>query len=556
MSKRSRQRQRATNRLLARGNGHQREQKELALPLPLTTDQEIVHAIGNVVERATDNESKQPRFTAPTNTPNVFASVYRFVKLNALKNEPTANATMRAWDAWLREFVKREPYLIGVLNSVIQIDKNRHWTITGGKNQVRRYTEILRFADEGAGWRAYCGWQAQSYYTTRMGFVSETGREGEGGPLRALWSVDPVAVELTGNPNFPLKYFPQAQSMGFGVSAQEWTPEDYFRGASLSSTDERDYGYGFPAIARAYDLAMIMVAVYEHDKEELGARAPRGLLLLRGISEAQWDDAMQARNETLDGLERAYFGGVATLASLGGDEISATLVALSQLPKGFNLELWTSMLLYGYALAFGYDAREFYPVSGGQLGTATETEVMHRKASSKGDLDFSLAHQEQIQNQLPPSLLFEYEQRDVEGEIADTQAAKIKAELITEVTKWVVNGVTVLTPEQVLQLAAQHGVIPDEWTPEEEDVSATDTNDLEVDRLRSLVHVQRAVELFPDEPIVQYEYPSQQERVIIARGRDLYQRRSYNVGSVTRSTSTVAAKFRRDVRALVREHCR
>lgn len=36
------------------------------------------------------------------------------------------------------------------------------------------------------------------------------------------------------------------------------------------------------------------------------------------------------------------------------------------------------------ALAFGVDTREFWPLSGGSLGTATESEVMHEKARGKG----------------------------------------------------------------------------------------------------------------------------------------------------------------------------
>ncbi|NIV32859.1 MAG: hypothetical protein GWN58_26455, partial [Anaerolineae bacterium] len=65
-------------------------------------------------------------------------------------------------------------------------------------------------------------------------------------------------------------------------------------------------------------------------------------------------------------------------------------------------------------LITGTDASEFWPVQTGALGRGRETEIQHRKAASKGAMEFALAYQEQLQNELPDSLLFEFEQRDAE----------------------------------------------------------------------------------------------------------------------------------------------
>lgn len=462
--------------------------------------------------------SKQPRFQ---NAQSIFSSTYRWIK-SAAFDEPVANANSRVWDAWFRKFMLYEPLLAGVINSVVQIDKNRGWTLTGGRNQVARYLRVLHGADDGAGWRSYLDWQAQSFYYASMGFVSEVGREGDGGPMRALWSVDPTRCELTGNRAEPLRYFPRSGSM------QLWQREDYFRAASLVSTDEARWGLGVPAVRRMYELAKIMVGVWEHDKEQLGARAPRGLLLLHGITHDQWNDAMQTREESLNAYEREYYGGISVLASAGVEEVQAQLVALSQLPKDFNTETWTNLLMYGYALIVGYDPREFWPVSSGSLGTATETETQHRKASSKGDLDFSLAHQEQLQRELPEALHFEYEQRDVGGEIADAQAAQAKAAVISEINKLVVNGANVFSADEIRQLLARERIIPQEWTEQEEDVQATD-RESELERMLTLPQVRRACEVFLAEPIVQYSFRSGATRVLWERGSEALRRRSYAV---------------------------
>lgn len=542
------------NRQRAAHTEAQREAKfERAVVAPSASPPDVVDMALAVVERAKGDVSQQPRFTNDeVSANNVFRSVWNWVRVAALQDEPLPNATMRQWDAWLRKFVLQEPYLAGVLNSVVQIDKNRGWELIGGRNQVNRYVSVLHDADEGAGWRSYVSWQAQSYYNARAGFVTEVGSEGEGGPLRALWSVDPARIELTANSEFPLRYFPSTGT------PQLWKAWDYFRGTSLVSTDEAERGYGFPANARNLQLARIMVAVWEHDQEQLGARAPRGLLLLKGISQDQWDTAMQAREEMLNAKERQYYGGVAVLASSGLEDISATLFALSQLPRDFDLLTWVNLLMYGYALNFGYDAREFFPVNSGQLGSSKETEIQHRKASSKGEYDFALVHSEQLQARLPDSLQFEYEQRDANGEKMDAELAIVKAQLITEMAGWQVNNQSVLLPEQVLQLAAEQGIIPEEWTLQEEEASVTDTEQSEVQEERQrraraleLPRVQRAMNFFPDEEIVSYNSRTGRMRVLLDPQRRI---RSFHVQRAT--VNGIVTRFKRDLKQVVRGYCR
>jgi hypothetical protein len=536
-----------TEKLSRRQRRKLREQQQMTPNAPVTIgisdSVKAVEQVAQIVERATKNkESKQPRFQT-INPQSFLASVASFIHQMDLEAPDTSDP--RRLDEWYRRFAYRESYLSGVFNSVVQIDKNRGWKIIGGRNQVARYTKIAHEFDNGAGWRPSISICAQSYYTTRAGFVVETGTEGDAdnAPLRALWTVDPCRVKLTGNLETPLKYYPR------NGSTQDWLPRDFIRGCSLPSTDETQYGYGFPAIARCLDLARIMVAVYQHDTEQLGARAPRGLLLLNGISQNQWDTAMQSREESLDGLERAYFGGVAVLASSGANEVSATLTALSNLPKDWDTKTFTDLLLYGYALAFGYDAREFYPVSGGSLGTATETETQHRKASSKGDLDFSLAFQEKLQSRFPATLQFEFEQRDVEGEQNDAALQLAQAQVITEMTKWQVNTQSVLTQAQILQLAAEANIIPEEWTPTEEDVTTTDTDSQEAEaRWMENARVRKAIEQNPGQEIVEYSSKTNRTRVLVKPTV----RKSHLTLVIERaSIETVANRFKSDLRGIV-----
>lgn len=511
MSKRSAQRARGKQR--EEQALEQRGEAILAPPETLAPEQQLAR-VAEIVERAQSEQSQQPRFQATPDAQQVFQSTYRFVRLALLQNQPQDNAPVRQWDSWLREVIKAEPFLLGVFNSVVQIDKNRGWSLTGGRNQVARYTAVLRGADEGAGWRPYVDWQSQSFYFAQAGFVTECGRDGENGPLRALWSVDPARIELTGKRDLPLRYFPP------NGNVQDWLPGDYFRGASLISTDESKRGYGYPAVARCLELARIMIGIYELYGEATLTKEPQGVITGKNITQDMWTTALQSYDQALQAKNRV-FGKLMTMMSDGTDAPEFAIQLFRRLPEGFDLDAWTNLLMYGYALEFGYDPREFFPVSGGQLGTAKETEAQHRKATSKGDKDFALAHQDQLQKQLPDTILFEYEQRDVEGETADAIAAKSKAELITEINKWLVNSVSVLSADQIMQLAAQHGIIPEEWTLQEEDVVATDTDPQGLERVRGNENIRRAAWRFPKEPIVRYHGRNGRTELLFESGEQM-----------------------------------
>ena len=231
----------------------------------------VTEALENV-ERA-QTLSKQPRLGA-VDKGRMFASFYRWIK-NTQETEPAYASDSRKRDKWLAEMWRKEPHLAGVINTVVSIDRNRDWTLVGGRNMVNRYTNILRSAEDGEGWHYFAGRASLSFYTSDLGAVTEVGRDGIDGPARAFFNVDPSRCYLTGNPNTPLSYTPA------DGKEQLWQPGDYFRTTPLPSVNEDFNGLGYCAVSRCWSLIQFMMAIYEHDMEKLGARAPKGLLLLQ-----------------------------------------------------------------------------------------------------------------------------------------------------------------------------------------------------------------------------------------------------------------------------------
>lgn len=510
-----------------RRNGELSRNKKWRLDPAVET---AVLAAGEQAVERVRSFSRQPRFQ-PDNPDRTLGSLLMWVKQRELQ-QVAYSADSRARDQWLRTFWHLEPHFAGVLNSVIQVDSNRGWTLTGGRNQVYRYTDILHESEAGEGWRTFIKTASLSYHTSDMGTVVELGRDGPAGPMRAMFNVDPVCCRLTGNISFPLEYWPASSG-----KPQRWAPTDFFRVVSMPSNDETMHGLGFCSTSRAVEIVSLLYSVLLHDEEKVGARMPQGLLLLSGISEEQWRDALLSRKADLDAENRARFGGVMVLAQEGLEQIDARLFALSSLPDNFNRETFLNQCMYAYALCFGYDPREFWPVSGGQLGSATETEVQHMKATGKGGLDFVLSFQERLQRELPDTIDFEFEQRDDAGSQMEAAVAQAWADVAkTLYEAGATTGQALLDRRYTLSLLADHGIIPPEWTELEEETKATDTvdpgaapaaeptPDEQLEAVLENERVQRAMRAFPDEPIVRYTWPSRRIRLLYdpAKARRLH----------------------------------
>lgn len=423
--------------------------------------------------------SIQPRFWSDGESPlPIFGTMPYYIQ--DYMSPPPYRPDTRERDQWLREFTKREPHLSGILGQVVTIDKNRGWSLTGGRNSVAVYDNILRTAENGEGWRRFMSKASQSYHTSNLGSIVETSRDTIPGSLRGLYHIDNARCKLVDGAG-TLYYYPRKgrretlqtfQDVKDSRGNSYLTPADYFRMVSMPTTDENLNGIGLCAIERCLQLAQLMISVLEYDYEKLGSQAPKGLLLLHNISETQWRDAMTSRKGIHEGREQEWFGAVAVLASSGIEQMDAKLFALSQLPDGFDRYQFIEFLIYGYALAFGYDAGEFWPKMRGGLGHSVEVSTQHKKATGKGGLDFLLEMQTQLQMQLPSTVHFEFDQRDDEGELI---AAKLRQETFALIDSMFRSNL--ISREEGRFLMAEEELISHAWTQADEDVTVTDTDD-------------------------------------------------------------------------------
>jgi len=499
----------------------------------MTTTLENVEA---VIDRARGAYSQQPRFRGDVG--GIFGALERWAKMAADLQAPDYAAKSRNLDAWLQSFWRREPHWAGVIQTMTMLIASRGWTMTGGRNQVRAYTNMLYEADGGLGWRKMALKLGQAFYNTNMGAVVELGRDSRNGPLRAVYAPDPARCELPGDVKTPLKYYPPSGRV------QSWRANDFFRVVANPSMNERFHDLGLCATYLALELVKLLYGVWMHDQEQVGSRMPEGILLMSGVTDEQWGQALKARKADLDADQRRYFGGLYVLFSDGLNDLDYKLIALSQLPANWDRETFINQTMYGYSLIVGMDASEFWPVQYGSLGRGRETEVQHTKAMSKGIGAFVDDFQMEMQSQLPASLLFEFEERDAEGELLDAEVAAAWTDVAAALMGAKSGGVPLVQDtSRIESFLVDHGVWPDEWTVAQEESQSSDEDPGEErmakERLVDRGEIREAAAAFPDEPIVRHHWPSGREVVLWEAGRDLLARRIWKAPVIRQADGAV-----------------
>lgn len=508
----------------------------------------VNRAIDKAVERASVGSSRQGRYKDPD--ARAFFDHIRAWLNKADLQEPRYQADTRARDKWMSEFWMQEPHLAGVLNSMVDIDKNRGWSMVGGRNQVRRFTSVLYEAEAGKGWRNYASKQSTSFYTSDFGAPTEIEREFDSPLARMtnLYHVDPADCRLIAEEN---RRNPEREVLDYygGGAVQKWRTYDYFRLTSMPSIRADMFGVGFCAVSRCLEIAKLLIAVFEHDKEQLGASAPQGFLTINGYTQEQWDEAMEKRAQEREDKGQLYYNDVMVLVS-PGSPIDLKLTSLSQLPGNFDLEKFVQTMMQAYALCFGIDVAEVYSVrAGAALGIGTQSQVQSAKARTKGENSFWLTLQDALRRELPDTVDFEVDQRSDEGDKIAIEARQLEADLIIslygaapgnkkaaapagggfgnkkndpnadpnadpqqqEVTRATEDknkdeDLPLITRAEARRAIIEAGVLP-KGVLSDDNASAEMTDlGIERERVRDNYKIREAARLFPDEPIIRMDH--------------------------------------------------
>jgi hypothetical protein len=320
---------------------------------------------------------------------------------------------------------RTEPILAGAIYSMSAKMTAMSWKITGKRQSALNIARIFANAVfmDGRSWDGFLSSTTQDFYTTNRGVFWETPKAGnaEYGKLMDIGHIDAMACELTGNVEEPMMYTSE-------VSGQEvrFKPGEYLHFTSLPSPREVHLGVGFCAVARAFRAAKLLIGLHDYDSEKLDNLPPEGVATVSGLTMDEFKDAIALWQSQRKMDNSLTFPQVLWLiGSQPNTEVKVGFQGFSQMPEQFDRQTVINQYINTLAMCFGVDAREFWAISSGSLGTAAESEIQHLKAKGKGSGEFITITERRLNSLLPENVDFDYDTQDIEEDATAATTAKL-----------------------------------------------------------------------------------------------------------------------------------
>ena len=334
-------------------------------------------------------------------------------------------------DDYLDNLWRQEPILAGAIYSMTAKMTALKWQVTGPRLQARAAATLFANAEhiDGHDWGGFIGSVAQDFYIPDRGPFIETarGKTGYGGTvnrlvgnLAAIGHIDSLCCWLTGNRDAPMVYYSSQSGQNI-----RFKPGEFIHFTSLPSPREFYLGMGFSAVSRALRAAILLMGLHDYDSEKLNNLPPEGVASVTGLTMDEFMDALKMWKTSREQDKSYTFPQVLWLiGSQPNTEVKVAMEGFSSLPESFDRESVVNHYVATLALCFGVDAREFWPVSSGSLGTAAESEIQHLKAKGKGPGEFISITERHFNSELPEDVTFAFDTQDIEEDQMAAQVCK------------------------------------------------------------------------------------------------------------------------------------
>jgi len=441
--------------------------------------------LGNGVEKSFDaSVLKHTIQQAPTGQGafyNEAATALFFVAQAA--DEITAWGTaVKLRDQQLREFITAEPLFASALGIVCSRNAAFSWTIEGPPRATARMQRVLASANFGRGWADLMAKVSVDLYTQDAGAFVEVIRDGdsESAAVIGLAHLDSLRCYHTGLPETPVVYLDRNGAYHYLKWFQVLTL------AEMPATYEGLPGIQYCALTRMLRAVRILRDVSIYLSEKIGGRNARAVTLVKGVTPAQIEEAWgqaRAKHDSAGFLrfsQPIMIGAVDPKSDLGFETLE-----LASLPDGFDLDLTFKQYVAQIAMAFTSDYQEFAPLPGGNLGTSSQSEILHLKTRGKGPgLFMKLIEQAINWTVFSDDMEFKFDEADPEADLSLINVSKLRAD---ERAVRIQSGE--LTPEAARQMAHEAGDLSTELLEmmKAQDVvsglTVTDTNPADTDEV-------------------------------------------------------------------------
>lgn len=352
-------------------------------------------------------------------------SLFYYVS-NFVDNVIPWGAQYKSRDKQLRQFITEEPLFSSALAIVSSRNASFAWKLNGPPRTLTRMQNVLESANGGKGWENLILKTSIDLYTQDSGAFWEIVRSENtpNAPILTVNHLDAARCWHTQVPETPVIY--QDRKGKFHLL-------DYWNVVPLAEMPapvENLDGLQYCALTRFLLTLKIRKSVSVRDYERTNGRHAKSIQLVKGITTRQLRDAISEANSTADAsgllryMDPVLVGSVDPKADVGHDTIE-----LTEAPEDYKSDEFFKQYIAGLAMAFLTDYQELSPLPGGNLGTSTQSQILHLKNRGKGTGLFRRMITYAINFLImPQNCEFSFSDPDFEAEKAEAEVKKLRAQ--------------------------------------------------------------------------------------------------------------------------------
>lgn len=265
-----------------------------------------------------------------------------------------------------------------------------------------------------------------------------------GAPV-AISALDPIRCFPTGDATHPVWYY----STDGRIHRLHHTRVVHF--VDMPDGDEDYPDTGLCALSRAVAIAEREILMGQYISTRLDDKPKPGLMLFKNIEETQYREAAARylAERRAGRSDQDIFGEVFMLFGVDPHEMAGVeYVSYSEAPEKFDYIAYVQLDVKELALALGVDIQEIWELTGGGIGTGTQSQILHEKSKGKTLGRMRKMFERALNlHVLPPECEFRWQYRDSQE---DSERANLAA-------TWAGTIVTIgadLSQQQRLQLLA------------------------------------------------------------------------------------------------------
>lgn len=358
-------------------------------------------------------------------------------------------------DYQLRQFLPTESLFSSALGMVISRNAAFSWYVEAATRTQTRIRRILEDCNFGKGWSDFIAKLSMDLYTQDYGAFVEVVREPDTptGGLVALNNLDAARCWHTGDPKIPVIY---QDRMGRHHALNWWQVLTF---VDMPTSIENLYGLQICSLSRLLLAAQVTKSFSIYRYEKISGRHAKALHLVKGFNTLQLKDALASMQANADArgflryVQPMMLGSHDPKAEVGHDTIE-----LASMPDGFTEDTAFKHYIAQIAMAFLSDYQEFAPLPGGNLGTSSQSEVLHAKMRGKGPALFMKMITHSLNSLvMPENVEFGFAEPDLEAEMTEANVRLARARERKERLESFE-----ITVEEARQMAADAGDLPQE----------------------------------------------------------------------------------------------